>query len=79
MSQKVDPQQLLAECVAQWSAAGWRIESHSDYVAVLIAPAPTMGQGFAKAGIFGMAWASKKQQRAPRVTLYADENGVRQV
>lgn len=71
-----DRERALAEFIAKWVAAGYVLESHSGHTAVLVQKAPTAAQGFSKAGIFGMAWAAKKQQNAQRVTLYADETEV---
>jgi len=74
--QRFDRERALAEAVAQWVASGFVVESHNGHTAVLVEKAPTVGAGWAKAGVFGMASAAKKQRNARRVTLYADESEV---
>lgn len=69
-------ERALAEAIAEWVAKGYEVESHNGHTAVLVEKAPTIGAGWAKAGIFGMASAAKKQKNAQRVTLYADETEV---
>jgi hypothetical protein len=71
-----DRERALAEAVAEWVAAGYAVESHSGHTVVLVQKAPTVGSGFARGGLIGMAFAAKKQRDAQRVTLYADETEV---
>ena len=71
-----DRDKALAEAIAEWVAAGFEVESHNGHTAVLVEKAPSIGSGWMKAGIFGMASAANKQRNARRVTLYADQTEV---
>lgn len=71
-----DRERALAEAIAKWVSDGYVVESHNGHTAVLVQKAPSIGSGYMKAGIFGMASAAKKQRNAQRVTLYAGETEV---
>lgn len=71
-----DRERALAEAIAKWVSDGYEVESHNGHTAVLVEKAPTIGSGWARGGIFGMASAANKQRNARRVTLYADTTEV---
>lgn len=70
-----DPRFALASEVASMTAQGWRVESHSDYAAVLVQPHKTPGQAFARGGLIGMAWNARRSNEPRRVTLSVNESG----